>query len=290
MATTTNYGWTTPDDTALVKDGASAIRTLGSSVDTTTKALNPSTTLGDIEYRSSTANTNTRLGIGTSGQVLTVAAGVPSWATPSTFTSPLTTKGDIFTWNTTNARLGVGSNDQVLTADSTAATGLKWATPSGGMTQLATGTFSGSSVSITSISSAYRDLKLVIRNFKPANDGDNLRMRLNSESGQVYADKTSATTSRINQAFNAASSYYPITEGDDNTNAQGLHVVDIADYANTATWKFWTVVGIGNNATTSTNYNFKWSWGAYNLTGAITAIELYCDNFTSGNYYLYGVK
>ena len=83
MATTTNYGWTTPDDTALVKDGAAAIRTLGSSVDTTTKALNPSTTLGDVEYRSSTANTNTRLGIGTTGQVLTVSGGVPSWVTPS---------------------------------------------------------------------------------------------------------------------------------------------------------------------------------------------------------------
>jgi len=81
MATTTNYGWTTPDDTALVKDGAAAIRTLGSSVDTTTKALNPSTTLGDIEYRSSTANTNTRLGIGSSGQVLAVSAGVPAWTT-----------------------------------------------------------------------------------------------------------------------------------------------------------------------------------------------------------------
>jgi hypothetical protein len=83
MATTTNYGWTTPDDTALVKDGAAAIRTLGSSVDTTTKALNPSTTLGDIEYRSSTANTNTRLGIGTTGQVLAVTGGVPSWVTPA---------------------------------------------------------------------------------------------------------------------------------------------------------------------------------------------------------------
>jgi hypothetical protein len=84
MATTTNYGWTTPDDTSLVKDGAAAIRTLGSSVDTTTKALNPSTTLGDIEYRSSTANTNTRLGIGSTGQILTVTGGVPVWATPST--------------------------------------------------------------------------------------------------------------------------------------------------------------------------------------------------------------
>jgi hypothetical protein len=83
MATTTNYGWTTPDDTALVKDGAAAIRTLGSSVDTTTKNLNPSTTLGDIEYRSSTSNVNTRLCIGSSGQYLTVSGGVPAWTTLS---------------------------------------------------------------------------------------------------------------------------------------------------------------------------------------------------------------
>ena len=83
MATTTNYGWTTPDDTALVKDGASAIRTLGSSVDTTTKNLNPETTLGDIAYRSSTANVKTRLGLGTAGQVLQVNSGAnaPEWAT-----------------------------------------------------------------------------------------------------------------------------------------------------------------------------------------------------------------
>lgn len=33
MATTTNFGWTTPDDTDLVKNGASAIRSLGSAVD-----------------------------------------------------------------------------------------------------------------------------------------------------------------------------------------------------------------------------------------------------------------
>jgi hypothetical protein len=83
MATTTNYGWDTPDDTDLVKDGAAAIRTLGSSVDTTTKALNPSTTEGDIEYRSATADTNTRLGIGSTGDVLTVTGGVPVWAAPA---------------------------------------------------------------------------------------------------------------------------------------------------------------------------------------------------------------
>jgi hypothetical protein len=86
MATTTNYGWTTPDDTALVKDGAAAIRTLGSSIDTTTKNLNPETTLGDLAYRSSTANVKTRLGLGTAGQILAVNSGAtaPEWVAAPT--------------------------------------------------------------------------------------------------------------------------------------------------------------------------------------------------------------
>lgn len=84
MATTTpNYGWTVPTSTDLVKDGATAIETLGDSVDATVKALNPETTLGDIAYRSATANTNTRLAIGTTGQVLAVSGGVPAWTTVS---------------------------------------------------------------------------------------------------------------------------------------------------------------------------------------------------------------
>jgi hypothetical protein len=80
---TTNYGWVLPTPTDLVTDLPADFDVALQGVDTTTKALNPSTTLGDIEYRSSTANTNTRLGIGSTGQVLTVAGGVPSWATSS---------------------------------------------------------------------------------------------------------------------------------------------------------------------------------------------------------------
>jgi hypothetical protein len=48
----------------------------------TTGMTNPMTTTGDTIY-SSSGSTPARLGIGTTGQVLTVAAGVPSWSTPA---------------------------------------------------------------------------------------------------------------------------------------------------------------------------------------------------------------
>lgn len=44
MATTTNFGWTTPDDTDLVKDGAAAIRTALGGVDTSFVDLKGGTT------------------------------------------------------------------------------------------------------------------------------------------------------------------------------------------------------------------------------------------------------
>jgi hypothetical protein len=115
MATTTpNFGWAVPTSTDLVKDGAVAIETLGDSIDaslvdlkggTTGQVLkkatntdmdfvwsadsagmtNPMTTTGDTIY-SSSGSTPARLGIGSTGQVLTVAGGVPSWATPASGT------------------------------------------------------------------------------------------------------------------------------------------------------------------------------------------------------------
>ena len=78
---TTNYGFVLPTSTDLVTDLPADFDVALQGVDTRLKALQPGTTLGDIVYSSATANTNTRLGIGSTSQVLTVSGGVPVWAT-----------------------------------------------------------------------------------------------------------------------------------------------------------------------------------------------------------------
>jgi hypothetical protein len=78
---TTNYGFVLPTPTDLVTDLPADFDVALQGVDTRLKALQPGTTLGDLAYSSATANTNTRLGIGSNGQVLSVSAGVPAWTT-----------------------------------------------------------------------------------------------------------------------------------------------------------------------------------------------------------------
>lgn len=80
---TTNYGFVLPTSSDLVTDLPADFDVALQGVDTRLKALQPGTTEGDLAYTSATANTNTRLGIGSTGQVLTVAGGVPTWAAPA---------------------------------------------------------------------------------------------------------------------------------------------------------------------------------------------------------------
>lgn len=143
MATTTNFGWETPDDTDLVKDGAAAMRTLGNSIDTSFVDLKG----------------------GTTGQVLAKASNTDldfTWATDATGI-PATifdAKGDIIaaTAADTAARLAVGTNGHVLTADSSTATGLKWAAVSGGkVLQMVAAT---TTTSTTVASTTYADTTL----------------------------------------------------------------------------------------------------------------------------------
>jgi len=246
MATTTNYGWTTPDDTSLVKDGASAIRTLGTSVDTTTKNLNPETTLGDLAFRSSTSNVNTRLGIGTAGQVLTVASGVPSWATAS----------------------------------------------SGSMTLISTTTFSATtSVTLSSIPSTYKDLKLVIRNLKPSTNLQYVYMRFNGDTSASYTSSNGNNAYGLDQLSAFGATELIFASSNNSTTAQGLTVIDIPDYLNTTTWKIGYFRSIGNDSTPTSG---QYSNGiiAYDDLAAINSITFFrpSGNITSGTVLLYGVN
>lgn len=112
--TTTNFGWDIPQSTDLVKDGATAIATLGQDIDTALVDLKGGTT-GQVLAKAS----NSDLDFVWSAD----ASGIPA--------TIFDAKGDLIAASAadTAARLAVGTNGQVLTADSTASTGLKWASP-----------------------------------------------------------------------------------------------------------------------------------------------------------------
>lgn len=85
---------------------------------------------------SSNTITNVSLSTGVTGTLPIASGGTGQITQTAAFDalSPSTTKGDLIVNNGTNdIRLAVGTNDFVLTADSTQASGVKWAAASGGV-------------------------------------------------------------------------------------------------------------------------------------------------------------
>lgn len=124
MATTTNFGWETPDDTDLVKDGAAAMRTLGNSIDTSFVDLKGGTT-GQIL----TKNSGTDLDFvwsSESGDIsgVTAGTGLSGGGTSGTVTVSIDTAvtADLTTSQVlTNKTLT--SPEEKMTVSATAATG-----------------------------------------------------------------------------------------------------------------------------------------------------------------------
>jgi hypothetical protein len=266
MATTTNYGWTTPNDTDLVKDGASAIRTLGQSIDTTfaelkggtsgqmlTKASNTDLDLvwvtpeiGDI---TSITATSPLTGGGTSGAITvgiqdattsvkgsvqlsdststtsSVLAATPtavkaakdaadaaqSTANAAIPKSTVTTSGDVIyaTGSSAVTRLGIGSAGQVLTV----ASGVpSWATPSAGAQGLtlisATSCSAVSSQAITAFSSTYDNYRIIISGSSTADNAVFMKLRSGS------TDSSTGYYYYLNRWFSSnASQQVPVANG-----------------------------------------------------------------------------
>jgi hypothetical protein len=299
MATTTNYSWSTPDDTDLVKDGAAAIRTLGTAIDSTVftnagAAVAKATVDAKGDLIAGTAdNTVARLAVGANGTTLVADSGEATglaWKVDPV-ADLVTTAGDTLyaTAADTLTRLGIGTAGQILTVNS-GATAPEWATPAatGGMTLISTTTLTGASVTLSSIPQTYKDLKIIVRNFKPANDGEVLDMRMNSDS-TANRHRDGLAGGGVN-TFNTTRFYLGAAQ--DNSVATGLTEIDIPDYTNTTTWKWMQAIVFNVDSTTTTSVSFNPTWGVYNQTAAITSLDFFpnAGNFTSGTILLYGVK
>jgi hypothetical protein len=227
---------------------------------------------------------------------VTAGVGISGGGTSGTVTvtnsmaTEIDAKGDLIagTGADTFARLAVGANDTVLTADSSTATGLKWAAAggggSGGLTLLDTLSLSGASTTSATFSSAYKYLILYVKQMYGSTTNA-LNMRLNGDSGNNYAfqlftaggSDTATATNKIRIATMS-------------TNSATLE----RTYAIVQLWRpsDTDVVYVNSNQTcnSSTNPEFQTSIGLYDNSAAITSITILpgAGTMTAGTVYIYG--
>jgi hypothetical protein len=206
-------------------------------------------------------------------------------------------KADLLTAtaNDTPARLAVGANDTVLTADSSTATGLKWATPtSGSMTSIASGNLptGSTTLSLTSISGSYTHLQLVVFAWNGSGN-NNIQARINNDTGSNYGTYNLGHlggTSRQNGYINETSIKLSYGDAALSGNNKNITVIDFPFYTNATTGKTYSAIS-GFLGSDSNRGYIKADGYYYGTNAAITQIDFfYGSNWSGGNYVLYGVK
>lgn len=229
---------------------------------------------------------------------VTAGTGISGGGTSGTVTitnsmaTAIDAKGDLIAGTGADAfsRLAVGTNGQVLTAASGEATGLQWATPSSGsLTQLATGSLSGTSLVLTGYSTSYKDLVLQI--FGAYSSGtsttDNIQVNSITDYNNLLLKQSSTSvTNDMNQIRVSTGSTVPTA----NTNEFFQYV--FTNYARTDCRKIInSMVGL-NAANTGLGWGISlpsasgsttWTTITFTLTSGGTA-----QTISGGTYILYG--
>lgn len=271
MANTTNFNWETPDDTDLVKDGAAAIRTLGSSIDTSFVDLKGGTT-GQILSKASNTDLDYTWIANDQGDITEVQAGTGISIASGTGPIPVVTNtvattfdaaGDLIygTGADTFTKLSLGAAGKVLKVNS-GATAPEWAVdPTTDVVTTAGDLIYGTAadtVARLGIGTAGQVLKV--------NSGATAPEWGAAASGALTLVKTqtigtSVTSVTVNDAFSTTYDNYLITVTGGSASSDSADI-QIKFGAATTNYKF---VGIYMKTTSSTVNSF-----ASNSSGAIT--------------------
>lgn len=191
-------------------------------------------------------------------------------------------KGELVVGTTTNDSgiLGVGANDTVLTADSSTATGLKWASvASGAYTLLSTTTLSGTSTTISSINQTYKHLLVVIN---AATGASNMFVRIQAN-GSTTLSSAGGWDSWSASNFSSGNGRTAVST---TTVCSGFLLLH--NYANTSYMK--SGITCFNGDLTG---QFATGGYFYRSTSAVTSITIdnsVTQSFTSGQVLIYGVN
>ncbi|CAB4186022.1 hypothetical protein UFOVP1142_5 [uncultured Caudovirales phage] len=217
-----------------------------------------------------------------------------AWVTIGGGSSPLTTKGDLYTYSTTDARLAVGTNGQILTADSTAATGIKWASAAagGGYTLINTGgtTLSGANTTVSSIPSTYQHLFILVTDMYLTTNNGALYMLPNADNNSNYGlGLAQAGGTTANQGATGGGEWPTnISTGNNNTNKQKtFSAIWIYRYTDTSPRMISAQTYSYNGTANTTTANGMWN----NSSAAVSSLKFFGDsNFQDGKVYVYGVN